>query len=36
LYCTLELWCWMAQIGNRDALPALTGELDRQLQSGLS
>ena len=29
-YCTLELWCWMAQIGNRDALPGLTGELERR------
>ena len=32
LCCTLELWCWMAQIGNRDALPSLTGELAQQLQ----
>lgn len=27
LYCTLELWCWMAQIGKRDALADLTSEL---------
>jgi aminoglycoside phosphotransferase (APT) family kinase protein len=27
LYCTLELWCWMAQIGRRDALAGLTAEL---------
>lgn len=27
LYCTLELWCWMAQIGKRDALADLTTEL---------
>jgi aminoglycoside phosphotransferase (APT) family kinase protein len=27
LYCTLELWCWMAQIGRRDALADLTTEL---------
>jgi aminoglycoside phosphotransferase (APT) family kinase protein len=32
LYCTLELWCWMAQIGSRDALPGLTNELEQQLQ----
>ncbi|WP_407170318.1 phosphotransferase family protein [Bradyrhizobium sp. ORS 111] len=28
LACTLELWCWMAQIGKPDALPALTRELE--------
>ncbi|VIO74522.1 hypothetical protein CI1B_52950 [Bradyrhizobium ivorense] len=28
LACTLELWCWMAQIGRPDALPALTAELE--------
>ncbi|WP_407112061.1 phosphotransferase family protein [Bradyrhizobium sp. LMG 9283] len=27
LYCTLELWCWMAQIGKREALADLTREL---------
>ncbi|MBB4359550.1 aminoglycoside phosphotransferase (APT) family kinase protein [Bradyrhizobium sp. CIR18] len=27
LYCTLELWCWMAQIGKREALADLTSEL---------
>ena len=27
LYCTLELWCWMAQVGKRDALADLTREL---------
>jgi len=27
LYCTLELWCWMVQIGKRDALADLTSEL---------
>ena len=26
-YCTLELWCWMAQIGKREALADLTAEL---------
>ncbi|NLS73327.1 aminoglycoside phosphotransferase family protein [Bradyrhizobium brasilense] len=28
LACTLELWCWFAQIGRIDALPALTRELE--------
>ncbi len=28
LHCTLELWCWMAQIGKRDALTGLTKELE--------
>lgn len=27
VYCTLELWCWMAQIGKREALADLTREL---------
>jgi len=27
LYCTLELWCWMAQIGKSDTLAGLTREL---------
>ncbi|WP_027575351.1 hypothetical protein [Bradyrhizobium sp. WSM1743] len=27
LYCTLELWCWMAQIGKHEALADLTREL---------
>jgi aminoglycoside phosphotransferase (APT) family kinase protein len=27
LYRTLELWCWMAQIGRREALAGLTREL---------
>lgn len=27
LYCTLELWCWMAQIGKPEALADLTKEL---------
>lgn len=27
LYCTLELWCWMAQIGKREVLADLTTEL---------
>jgi aminoglycoside phosphotransferase (APT) family kinase protein len=27
LCCTLELWCWMAQIGRRDELTSLTAEL---------
>lgn len=31
LYCTLELWCWMAEIGNHAALPRLTAELQRSL-----
>ena len=31
LYCTLELWCWMAEIGNHAALPGLTAELQRSL-----
>lgn len=29
LACTLELWCWMAQIGRPDALDGLTRELER-------
>jgi aminoglycoside phosphotransferase (APT) family kinase protein len=29
MYCTLELWCWMAQIGKREALADLTRELER-------
>ncbi|MBR1160725.1 phosphotransferase family protein [Bradyrhizobium elkanii] len=28
LASTLELWCWFAQIGKMDALPALTRELE--------
>lgn len=28
LYCTLELWCWMAQIGKHEALADLTKELE--------
>ncbi len=28
LACTLELWCWFAQIGKVDALPKLTAELE--------
>ncbi|UWU89483.1 phosphotransferase family protein [Bradyrhizobium sp. CB1015] len=27
MYCTLELWCWMAQIGKHEALAGLTREL---------
>ncbi|MGX1164199.1 aminoglycoside phosphotransferase (APT) family kinase protein [Bradyrhizobium sp. USDA 372] len=27
VYCTLELWCWMAQIGKHEALADLTREL---------
>ncbi|WFU68475.1 aminoglycoside phosphotransferase family protein [Bradyrhizobium sp. CB2312] len=27
MYCTLELWCWMAQIGKHEALADLTREL---------
>ncbi|MDD1517068.1 MULTISPECIES: phosphotransferase family protein [Bradyrhizobium] len=27
MYCTLELWCWMAQIGKHEALADLTKEL---------
>ncbi|MBC9880488.1 aminoglycoside phosphotransferase family protein [Bradyrhizobium sp. INPA01-394B] len=27
IYCTLELWCWMAQIGKREVLADLTREL---------
>lgn len=27
VYCTLELWCWMAQIGKHEALDGLTKEL---------
>ncbi|WP_311974238.1 phosphotransferase family protein [Bradyrhizobium glycinis] len=27
MYCTLELWCWMAQIGKQEALADLTREL---------
>jgi hypothetical protein len=29
LSCTLKLWCWMAQIGKRDALAGLTDELEQ-------
>jgi aminoglycoside phosphotransferase (APT) family kinase protein len=29
LYFVLELWCWMAQIGNRGALDKLTSDLER-------
>lgn len=29
LYFVLELWCWMAQIGNRGALDQLTSDLAR-------
>ncbi|MFC1451689.1 hypothetical protein ABXK36_38760, partial [Bacillus cereus] len=29
LYFVLELWCWMAQIGNAEPLVKLTGDLDR-------
>lgn len=28
LACTLELWCWRAQFGTRDALAELTAELE--------
>lgn len=28
LACTLELWCWFAQIGKTDVLPRLTMELE--------
>jgi aminoglycoside phosphotransferase (APT) family kinase protein len=31
LYCVLELWCWMAQIGNREPLAGLTRDLERFL-----
>ncbi|MBR0895212.1 aminoglycoside phosphotransferase family protein [Bradyrhizobium tropiciagri] len=30
LACTLELWCWYAQIGKPDELPKLTMELERE------
>ena len=29
LYFVLELWCWMAQIGNKDPLDKLTSDLER-------
>jgi aminoglycoside phosphotransferase (APT) family kinase protein len=29
LYFVLELWCWMAQIGNKGALDKLTSDLER-------
>jgi aminoglycoside phosphotransferase (APT) family kinase protein len=29
LYATLELWCWMAQIGNREPLDSLAEDLRR-------
>lgn len=29
MYCTLELWCWMAQIGKQEALADLTAELSQ-------
>ena len=35
LYATLELWCWMAQIGNREPLASLAEDL-RTSASALS
>jgi aminoglycoside phosphotransferase (APT) family kinase protein len=29
MYCVLELWCWMAQIGNSEPLAGLTLDLER-------
>jgi hypothetical protein len=29
LYCMLELWCWLAQIGDRAPLTELTRDLER-------
>ena len=29
LYATLELWCWMAQIGDREPLASLAEDLRR-------
>jgi aminoglycoside phosphotransferase (APT) family kinase protein len=29
LYATLQLWCWMAQIGNREPLDSLAEDLRR-------
>ena len=29
LYFVLELWCWMAQIGNEQRLDQLAGDLER-------
>jgi aminoglycoside phosphotransferase (APT) family kinase protein len=31
MYCVLELWCWMAQIGNGEPLAGLTLDLERSL-----
>jgi aminoglycoside phosphotransferase (APT) family kinase protein len=28
MYCVLEFWCWMAQIGNREPLPRLARDLE--------
>jgi len=28
MYCVLELWCWMAQIGNTQLLPQLSRDLE--------
>ena len=33
LYATLELWCWMAQIGNREPLARLADELERSVNA---
>jgi hypothetical protein len=29
LYYAVELWCWMAQIANNDALPGIAQTIDR-------
>jgi aminoglycoside phosphotransferase (APT) family kinase protein len=31
MYCVLELWCWMAQIGNRESLVRLSRDLQQFL-----
>ncbi|WP_338832149.1 aminoglycoside phosphotransferase family protein [Bradyrhizobium sp. 27S5] len=36
LACTLELWCWFAQIGRADALSGLTRELENSAGQGLA
>ena len=33
LYGTLELWCWMAQIGNREPLARLADDLERSVNA---
>ncbi|MGY4418766.1 aminoglycoside phosphotransferase (APT) family kinase protein [Bradyrhizobium sp. JR6.1] len=36
LAATLELWCWMAQIGRPDALAGLSRELENSTGQGMA